>query len=147
MLSNIGAAIGFGYSGKIVKRFKSINVLMFGHIYGKIINIISLLFPTVLSPGLMSTTSLLYGSGSVAKESLFQKEFSDRQRATMGSLNSLGKSISFALCATFFGVVADTTSPRIALIWGQLFGLSTLWLMWKLIKLMSPRGGQEKSYQ
>lgn len=136
MLSNIGAAIGFGLSGKVINKFKAINVIMFGHIYGKVINMISLLFPTILSPALMTTTSLLYGSGTIAKETLFQKEFSDKQRATMGSLNSFGKSIAFAIGATFFGVIADITSPRISLLWGQMIGFVTLWLVWKLFRLI-----------
>jgi MFS family permease len=84
----------------------------------------------------MSTTSLFYGSGSVAKNSLFQNHFSDKQRATMGSLNSFGKSISFAIGATFFGFIADLTSPRISLIWGQVIGFITIWLTWKLFKLI-----------
>lgn len=140
MLSSVGAALGFGWSGKIIKRFKAINVMMFHHIYGKFINLTALLFPSVLSPALMATTSLLYGSGSVARASLFQKEFTDKQRATMSSLNSLGKSISFALAATFFGLVADAYGSRTALIWGQILGFSATWLVWKLFKL-SRAGG------
>lgn len=136
MLSNIGAAVGFGWSGKIIKKFKAINMLMFGSIYGKIISLISLVFPSVLSPALMTTTSLFYGSNSVAKDSLFQNHFSDKQRSTMGSLNSFGKSISFAVGATFFGILADYTSPRVALILGQIIGFITIWLTWKLFKLI-----------
>jgi MFS family permease len=135
-LSSFGAAIGFGFSGKLIKKFKAINIIMAGNIYGKIINLVSLGFPSVLSPLIMSTTSLFYGSGSVAKNSLFQNHFSDKQRATMGSLNSFGKSISFAIGATFFGFIADLTSPRISLIWGQVIGFITIWLTWKLFKLI-----------
>lgn len=134
MLSNIGAAIGFGWSGKILKRFKSINILWFDMIYSKVIDLVALTFPTVASPALMTTTSILYGPSSVAEGSLLQKEFSDKQRATMGSLNSLGKSISFALAATFLGLIADKISPRVSLIGGQLLGLIPMFLMWKLLK-------------
>ena len=93
MLSNVGAAIGFGWSGKLIKKFKAVNILMFEQISSKIISLFSLIFPTIASPALMSITSLLYGPSTVAENSLFQKEFSDKQRATMGSLNSLGRSI------------------------------------------------------
>ncbi len=143
MLSNIGAAIGFGFSGKIIKKFKSINILWIDVIYSKIIDLVALFIPSVASPALMSTTSILYGPSSVAENSLFQKEFSDKQRATMGSLNSLGKSISFAIAATILGLIADWTSPRIALIWGQIFGLVAVWLMWKLFKLLRNGAGEE----
>jgi len=136
MLSNIGAAISFGWSGKILKKFGTINILYFDMVYSKVINFISLIFPTVFSPGIMATSSVLYGPSNVAENSLFQKEFTDKQRATMGSLNSLGKSISFALSALLLGYVADWVSPRISLIWGQLVGLISVWLTWKLLRLI-----------
>lgn len=136
MLSNMGAAIGFGWSGKIVKRFKAANILIFEQISSKIITFAALLFPTIASPALMSTTSIMYGPSMVAENSLFQKEFSDKQRATMGSLNSLGKSLFFALSALFLGWVADKTSPRMALFAGQILGLSSVWLTWKLFQLI-----------
>jgi MFS family permease len=136
MLSNIGAAIGFGFSGRILKKFKSINVLWLDMVYSKVVDLWSLLVPTIASPALMSTTSILYGPSTVAENSLFQKEFTDKQRATMGSLNSFGKSISFAIVALWMGWIADLTSPRVALIWGQIFGLVSMWLMWRLLKLI-----------
>lgn len=135
MLSNVGAAVGFGWSGKLVKKFKAVNILMFEQISSKIINMWSLIFPSVVSPALMSTTSLLYGPSTVAENSLFQREFSDKQRATMGSLNSLGRSIFFAIAAIGLGWLADLTSPRIALIGGQILGITSVWLTWKLLKL------------
>lgn len=135
MLANVGAAIGFGWSGKIIKKFKAVNILMFEQISSKIINMWSLIFPSVVSPALMSTTSMLYGPSTVAESSLFQREFSDKQRATMGSLNSLGRSLFFAIAALGLGWLADLTSPRIALIGGQILGISSVWLTWKLLKL------------
>lgn len=142
MFSNIGAAVSYGLSGKILKKFKLINFLYFDMVYSKIVNFYSLIFPTVLSPAIMATSSVLYGPSNVAEASLFQKEFTDQQRATMGSLNSLGKSLSFALVSLLLGLVADKTSPRIALIWGQIAGLVSVWLTWKLIKLIQ----KEKSF-
>jgi MFS family permease len=136
MLSNIGAAIGFGLSGKIVKKFKAINILVFRNIYGKIVNIGSLVFPTVLSPVLMTTTSIFYGPGQVAKQSLFQKEFSDKQRATMESLNSLFKSVFFGIAAIGLGFLADKFGPRIALIWSHVLGIITIFILLRLYKLI-----------
>ena len=135
MFSNAGAAIGFGFSGKLLKKFRAVKILMFEQISSKIISLFSLIFPTVASPALMSTTSLLYGPSMVAENSLFQREFSDKQRATMGSLNSLGRSIFFAIAALGLGWLADLTSPRIALIGGQILGITSVWLTWKLLKL------------
>ena len=136
ILCNVGAAVGFGWSGKIVKRFKAENVLIVEQTFSRAVDLISLGFPTVLSPALMSTTSLLYGPSTVAENSIFQKEFSDKQRATMGSLNSLGRSIFFAISMFFLGWIADRTDPRTALICGWFVGLISVWLTWRLFRLV-----------
>jgi MFS family permease len=135
MLANFGAAASFQLSGKILKRFKAIQILMFDKVFSKTVTFLSLIFPSVASPALMSTTSLLYGPSEVAQNTLLQEEFSDKQRATMGSLNSLGKSMFFGIAAIILGLIADKTSPRIALICGQTFGLVAVYLTWKLYKL------------
>jgi len=136
MLSNFGAAISFWFSEKLIKRFNEIQILMFDKVVSKAITFYSLFFPTVFSPTIMSTTSLLYGPSEVAQRSLLQREFTNKQRATMGSLNSFGKSIFFGIAAMIIGYIADKTTPRIALIYGQLFGMFSLWLTWKLVKLI-----------
>lgn len=136
MLANIGAAIGFGISGKLLKKFKAINVLMFEQIYSKVASLVAFVFPSVVSPLLLSSTSLLYGPSTVAQKSLTQKEFSDKQRATMGSLNSLGRSIFFGMAMVWLGWMADNYGTRGALIFGQIAGLVSVWLTWKLLKLI-----------
>jgi MFS family permease len=141
-LSNVGAAIGFGWGEKLIRKFKAANILIFEQISSKIVSFVSLIFPSVVSPALMSTTSLLYGPSTVAENSMFQKEFGDKQRATMGSLNSLGKSLFFGIAAIMLGWIADKTNPRIALIVGQLLSLVSVWLTWKLYKLIK----REKSF-
>jgi MFS family permease len=135
MLSNLGAVISFRISEKILKKFNAIKVLMFDRVFSKFVDFMALIFPSVASPAIMTTTSLLYGISEVAQKSLLQKEFNDKQRATMGSLNSLGKSLFFGVAAIMLGWIADRTNPRIALIWAQIFALVTLWLNWKLYKI------------
>lgn len=133
-LSNIGGAVSFYLSGRIINKFKEFKILIFGSIYVRLINIISLSFPTVFSPLLMSTGSLYYGLRSVAQSNLFQKEFTKDQRATMGSLNSLFGSIAFAVVSLLLGYAADVIGPVKALLIVQLCGVSTIWLYWKLFK-------------
>lgn len=134
VLSNIGAAISFRFAGVWIKKYRAIVMLLVGNIYSKVAYLIALLFPTVLSPILMSTTSLFFGVGTVAKSSLLQEEFSDKQRATMGSLNSFVGSIFFAIFAVLLGVFADMTTPRMALIVVIVLQFSTLWIQWRLFK-------------
>lgn len=116
MLSNIGGAISYYISGKIIDRYKPLRVLSFEIVFNRIINLISLIFPTVASPALMSTTSLTYGVSSVSMNGLMQKEFTSGQRATMSSVASLGGSIVFGVCAIFLGHIADIFGARWALI-------------------------------
>ncbi len=133
--SNLLAFIGFRISGRVINRFKAVKVLFFGEIYSRIANFIALLFPTILSPFIMSTTSLFHGTSTTASSSLLQKEFSDNQRATMSSLNSFGGSLFFGIFAYIVGLFADKIGPTQTLIWVQIIYLPTLYFLWKLYHL------------
>lgn len=138
-LSNVGAAIGFRFSGKIISKFKAINILLFGELYSKVTNFTALIFPTALSPFLMATNSVFFGTGSVAESSLMQKEFTDKQRATMSSLNSFAGSLFFGLFAFMTGLFADRIGPRNALLINQVISLSVIWVTIKLIRVHRKR--------
>lgn len=115
-LSNLGASISFHYSGRLLKKFGAIKSLVTGSLFGRVANIIGTAFPTVFSPIIMSSSSLLYGVHNVAKESLLQKEYKQEQRATMGSLNSFTGSILFAIVSISLGTIADALNPAKALL-------------------------------
>jgi hypothetical protein len=133
-LPSFGASISFYFSGKLIRKFKAVTILLFNSIYGKFINLISLAFPTVLSPLLMSTSSFLYGARSVAEKTLMQHEFTDHQRATMSSLNSLGGSIGFAIMSIILGGLADALGPTKALLLLTIIGIPTAYIYWVLFK-------------
>lgn len=124
ILSNIGAAIGFHFSGRIIKKFTDIKILIFNKFVCKTIDLIALNFTTTLFPILMSLTSVLFGVSQVAKNKLLQNEFTHEQRATMGSLNSLFGNIFFAIFAIILGVFADKFGPKNALIFEALASFS-----------------------
>jgi MFS family permease len=126
MLSNIGAAISFYLSGRVIRRFGEFKILIGDILYSRIVNVIALLFPGVLSPLLMTTTALSFGAKTVAVGGLMQHEFTDEQRATMGSLNSFAGNIAFAICSTLLGLLADRVGPANALLVTTLVGLATL---------------------
>lgn len=132
--SNIGATIGFRFSEKIINKFNAFNIFVSDNIYNRIINSVAVIFPSFLSPILMSSTSVFYGVVSVARNSLMQKEFSDKQRATMGSLNSFGGSLFFGIVAFLLGLVADKLNPAHAFFILQFFLLGNLFVYWKLFK-------------
>lgn len=126
VLSSLGASISFNYSGKILKKISAINILIINFFISKAINLVSLFFPTILSPAIMSSTSLFYGVGEVSKNKLLQNEFTNNQRAIMGSLNSLAGSIFFSLFAILLGLFADNFGPRIALLISTILGFVNL---------------------
>ena len=134
MLSSFGASLSFFFSGKLIKRFKEINILLFDSIYGKIISLVSLGFPTVLSPLLMTTPSVLFGVGSVAERALMQREFTNHQRATMSSLNSLGGSLGYTAMSLFLGSLADLVGAARAMFILTLIGLPVIYLYWLIFK-------------
>jgi MFS family permease len=120
-ISFVGGTLSFWFSGKAIEKYTPLKILKFEIIYNRIVNFIALLFPTVISPALMSSTSLTYGMGSVAKSTLLQKEFSDKQRATMGSLNSFAGSIAFGVFSFCLGIIADNFGLIIPLVIVQIF--------------------------
>ncbi len=133
-LSNLGAATSFHFSGRLMKKYNPLKILIVDNIYSRIINTFATAFPTVLSPLLMSSTSVFFGVTSVAKNSLLQKEFAHEQRATMSSLNSFAGSIVFGIIAFALGFLADQISPAHALVVLQIFQLGNLWLYWRVFK-------------
>jgi len=133
-LPSLGASLSFYFSGKLIRKFKAVNILLFDSIYGKIVSFVSLIFPSVFSPLLMSTPSLLYGVGSVAEKTLMQHEFTSHQRATMSSLNSLGGNVGFAIMSLVLGGLADFMGPAKALVVLTIVGLPVVYLYWLIFK-------------
>lgn len=132
--SNVGATIGYYFAGKVIKKFGNFKILFFGEISSKVITLISYIFATPLSPFLMSTTSFFYGTGGTAKGTLMQKEFTDKQRATMSSLNSFGGSLFFGIVAFIVGLFSDKVGPRISLLVLSISSAPIIWLLWLLLK-------------
>jgi len=115
-ISSIAAAISFYTAGRVINKFKEIPLLIFGNLFGRLLNLTALMFVSIISPILMSLTSLLFGTITAARENLFQKEFTQGQRATMASLNSLMTSIFFAIFSFGIGLFADRVGGAKALI-------------------------------
>lgn len=134
MRSGNGFANAFSYfiSGKVISRFKALNALIEQFIVSRIVLISAYVFPTFISPVLMVFTSLIYGIGQVSQKTLLQKEFTDHQRATMGSLDALLGSIMFAIVSILIGYFADIIGPRNILLIGEILLLPVLFIYWRL---------------
>ncbi len=131
-LTHLWATIGFRVGSYISNKFGFMKVLFVGSIVDPLFSLLMLITANVISPLIMPITSFTYGVSSVAKDTLFQKHFSNRQRATMGSLNSLVGSLFFGLFAIVFGAVADKIQPTKALILGEILMLSVAYIYGKL---------------
>lgn len=125
---------GTYFSGKIIERFGAYRVMLFSSFYAWFANFIATIIPTKVTPLIISTSAVMWGPGDVASGSMFQKEFTERQRATIASLNSFVGSVFFAIFAYFIGVFADSYGPVKALLLIQVFIFPTLLLNWMLYR-------------
>lgn len=130
--TNFLNAFSYFISSKVINKFKAFNALVGQFIISRVILIIAYAFPTIASPALMVSTSLIYGIGQVSQKTLLQKEFSDHQRATMGSLDSLLTSIFFTTTSVLVGYFADIFGPRNILLLGEILLIPVLFIYWRL---------------
>jgi MFS family permease len=130
IFSHLLVSVGLHSSDKILGKMKAETAVFLKSFLDRVVSLISLIFPTILSPFIMSGTSLLYGLGLVAESELRQKEYKDNQRATMNSLVSLGRAIGAAVMTVVLGKTADTLGPRQALIMMALLSFSVTAIYW-----------------
>lgn len=131
-ISSLVAALSYYISGNVINKLGVHKILVLENFYNRIINLTALIFPTVLSPALMSSSSITYGIGESSINKLLQSHFTTKQRATMGSLNSFLGNVVFGLMAIILGKFADVYGPRNALILTQLL-LFTPLVFYRLI--------------
>lgn len=134
MFSHLFGALSFHFAGGVIRRFKATRVLLTCSFMNRVVNGLAYGLPTIFSPLLVASTSLTFGLFKVGENSLMQKEFTDHQRATMGSLNSLFGNLFFAVFAFLFGMVADQLGPARSLFIGEMLLISVLPIYWKLFR-------------
>lgn len=125
-LNHLTGFIGFWYAAPWIKRVGAKYTLLLATLSSTIIKLLAIIFPTTASPFLMAGTNITYGPISTARGDLLQREFSEGQRATMGSLVSLAGSILFSLISLLLGLLADRVGLSTAMIFGLLGSASAL---------------------
>lgn len=125
----IWSTIGFNISGWFMKRFKPATILLTGEAYSRTVSFVALATSTVASPFIMMFYGAPYGPTDTAKQHLLHQEFTDEQRATMDSLNSLVTSIVYAGFLVLVGYLADKYSPRVSLLVCNLFLLPIFFIL------------------
>lgn len=131
-ISSIVAAWSYYISGNIINKFGLQKIFILESFYNRIVNLTALLFPTLLSPALMSSSSITYGIGESSINKLLQSHFTTKQRATMGSLNSFLGSVVFGFMAIILGKFGDLYGARNTLILTQILLLVPL-IFYRLI--------------
>lgn len=101
------STVGFYVSDLFMKRFKPINILLTSEIYSRAMNFLALSLSTIAAPITMALSAITYGPQDVAGQHLLHEDFTDAQRATMASLNSLLTSIVYGLFLVITGYIAD----------------------------------------
>jgi MFS family permease len=134
LLANVTAAISFYFAGRIIRRFGELRLLIGGIVFSESLSLFALLVPSVLSPALMGVNSLLFGVNTVAISGLLQREFTDEQRATMGSLTGFGGSIALAVFSFLLGALADRIGVVPALVAATAPVIAPLWLYLRALR-------------
>jgi len=134
VISHVGAAFSYFFSGNIIDRYGEKKVLVFEVYFNRLINLIALLFPNPLSPALMGLSSVTYGAGDVARKHLSQQEFDAGKRATMASLIALSQNIAFAVISYALGLLADVGGPVRALIVAHIVLLVPAWFYKRIFR-------------
>jgi MFS family permease len=118
-LSNLGAFASFRFAGRLIDRYRELPLLIAARLYGWVSTIVATVFPSVVSPVILSSSSVFFGVSIVSSENILQKEYADSERATMGSVASMGEGVLTALFAPLLGLAADAAGPAIALLAAQ----------------------------
>jgi len=126
-LSGLFATMSYALSGRIIDKFGPLKTVFVSGAWSRSLAFIGLVKPTIVSPALLSVTSLSFGSSTVAESTLLQQEFNSGQRATLGSITSVAGSFWFAVGSVTLGYFADKIGLQKAMLIGLIpLTLSTI---------------------
>ncbi len=109
------AAVGFWWAGSLIDRFGHYRVLVFSSLFGQGAGWSGVWLANPVSPAIMTAPSFLYGVSQTSKNHLLQQNFTDEQRATLGSIVAFAGSLLFAVAAVSIGAIADAKGPLVAM--------------------------------
>lgn len=112
----IFGAISFWFSGLVLNKFGDMKVLYLSEIINILIKSISILINFVATPFIYVSTNIFTSVSLSSFNNLSQKEFSDDQRATMGSLVSLVTNFTSGVFCILAGFLADSLGLQITML-------------------------------
>lgn len=132
-IQEAGVVPSFYFAGKTIDILGIRKVIWVGMITASLGNIAAALARSIFSPIFIMISLPLYGASDTAHQHVLQKEFTEHQRATIASLNSLGSSIYFSLVLYFCGLIANNWGPFTALFATQIFWLPSAYYQIKFL--------------
>lgn len=120
LMKQVCGTISFYIVPKI-KKIGSVKMLFGSMIFNVIIRGVGVVLNNVFSPFIMALVNLFYGTATTANKDIMHHEFTPHQRATMGSIISFFGGIVTAIMMYLFGVLADVSTPLIAIIMSLVF--------------------------
>jgi len=126
------SAVGFAASGWFMKRFRPASIVLGSEMYSRALMLPVLIVPSPVSPVFMALGGASYGPSTVANGTLMHEEFTDHQRATMASINSLLSNALYLVVAPVLGLVADRWGAGRAIMVGQICLLPIISLFWRV---------------
>ncbi|HEY6736397.1 MAG TPA: MFS transporter [Candidatus Saccharimonadia bacterium] len=129
------SAVGFRASGWFLRRFKPGQIILGGELYAKALFLPALIFPSPITPALMALAGASYGPMTVALGKVLHEEYTDHQRATIGSITSFVGNCLYAVFTLGIGLAADRWGVGRAILLGQLCLLPRAWLYWRTRRL------------
>lgn len=117
---------GFWLAGRVIDRVKPLFVMAISQAYWFISQIFAVITQNLLSPALLLSGSIFFGPFMVSHDKILQEEFSDDQRATMGSIASFAASVIFAIVAIGIGYTADKCGLAVGVGLGVATGVLSL---------------------
>ncbi len=135
---NVGGHIAYGvsswYAGKILSKLGNEWSLLWGSVAKSTIRIVAYGFPSAASPALIAGENLIVAPMHNAQDALMHGEYTEPQRATMASLNSLMGNLFFGICCIAMGYLADQVGGAHALLVSELLCLPIILLYVLIIK-------------
>lgn len=131
----------FWYAGRIIDKLGYMKVLLVSWVTSVGGNVLAGFTHSVFSPIFVMMSLPLYGADDTAKQHMLQKEFTNKQRATIASLNSLGNSITFSIVLYVCGLIANHYGPFIALLATQVSLLPAAYFEYRFVRNLHKKEG------
>jgi MFS family permease len=125
------SAIGFRASHWFMQRLRPMQIVFGGEVIARLLFIPALILITPLTPIFMALAGAPYGPMTTALGKILHDEYTDHQRATMGSITSFLGNCLYAIFTPLVGLAAERWGIGRAILAGQICLLPVLWLYWR----------------